>query len=34
MRLFSKIKGVAKNDIEKTCNDLLTKVGLEDVKHA
>lgn len=34
MRMFSKIKGVPKEDIEPTCNDLLTKVGLADVKEA
>jgi ABC-type multidrug transport system ATPase subunit len=34
MRMFSKIKGVAPEDLEEECNALLKKVGLEDVKNA
>ena len=34
MRMFSKIKGVPDDDIDRTSEDLLTKVGLADVKTA
>jgi len=34
MRMFSRIKGVPKSDIEETSNSLLASVGLEDVKNA
>lgn len=32
--MFSKIKGVASEDLEEECNALLKKVGLGDVKNA
>lgn len=32
--MFSKIKGVVNEDIEDETNDILTKVGLDDVKNA
>ena len=33
MRMFSKIKGVAGEEIEQKSTDLLAQVGLEEVKN-
>lgn len=34
MRIFCKIKGIPNGDIDKVTDELLSDVGLSDVKHA